>query len=129
MESSRWLTVSADPNSKIRNYEFTIQSESCAVGYLSLSVGPFHLFQPPFRHLRCALCDATPPLPCDPSFPPTIRDEKHDPTAILPPVSASEKFESISDVSSDGSRLFFGYFISNFFFFVSSRFFFLFFFF
>lgn len=56
--SSRWLTVSSDPSSKIRNYEFGAKAASW-----DLSQGrPLSSFPTlPFRHLRCALCDATPP--------------------------------------------------------------------
>lgn len=69
------MTVSSDPNSKIRNYEFTIlceaRGESCALGSLSGSA-PFifsfpPLSTPPPRVVRLdtpASC-----APCDPSFP------------------------------------------------------------
>lgn len=69
------MTVSSDPNSKIRNYEFTIlceaRGESCALGSLSgsaLFIFSFPpLSTPPPRVVRLdtpASC-----APCDPSFP------------------------------------------------------------
>lgn len=89
-ESSRWLTVSSDPSSKIRNYEFGAKAASW-----DLSQGrPLSSFPTlPFRHLRCALCDATPPPRAFPISGPKVR----------------------SPTSKIRSRESFRYFISNFF--------------
>lgn len=88
--SSRWLTVSSDPSSKIRNYEFGAKAASW-----DLSQGrPLSSFPTlPFRHLRCALCDATPPPRAFPISGPKVR----------------------SPTSKIRSRESFRYFISNFF--------------
>lgn len=88
--SSRWLTVSSDPSSKIRNYEFGAKAASW-----DLSQGrPLSSFPTlPFRHLRCALCDATPPPRAFPISSPKVR----------------------SPTSKIRSRESFRYFISNFF--------------